>query len=244
MTAQEKIIAAAEAEVGYLEKKTREYLDEKTMNAGDKNYTKYARDLDDLGTVFNAKKQGYSWCAVFVTWLFVTCFGQEVGQAVLHQKEKGLGASCRYAAAYYKGAGAYKSEPHVGDQIFFGSGTTYQHTGIVVAVDDNYVTTIEGNTSDGNGVIPNGGAVCRKKYHIDSTYILGYGRPDWSLIPTDDAGAETRYHTVAECPSWAQPTVKKLIDAGALQGGDSGLDLSNDMLRVLVICDRMGAYDG
>ena len=49
-----------------------------------------------------------------------------------------------------------------------------------------------------------------------------------------------RYMTLDEVPEWGRPTVKKLLDAGALHGTDSGLDLSADMLRVLVIMDRMG----
>ena len=44
-------------------------------------------------------------------------------------------------------------------------------------------------------------------------------------------------------PEWAKPTVKKLADAGALKGGDTGLALDDVMLRLLVINDRMGLYD-
>lgn len=54
-----------------------------------------------------------------------------------------------------------------------------------------------------------------------------------------------RYMTVEELPDWGRPTVQRLMDAGALRGTDSGLDISNDMLRVLVVVDRMlgGAVD-
>ena len=41
-----------EAEVGYLEKANNKNLDGKTENAGDKNYTKYARDLDAMHPAF------------------------------------------------------------------------------------------------------------------------------------------------------------------------------------------------
>ena len=40
-----KLIAIAEAEVGYLEKASNSDLDSKTANAGYNNWTKYARDL-------------------------------------------------------------------------------------------------------------------------------------------------------------------------------------------------------
>ena len=62
--------------------------------------------------------------------------------------------------------------------------------------------------------------------------------------------AEKRYNTVAECPAWTQDTVRKLIRHGSLggstgkkdsQGLPAGLDLSGDMLRVLVTMDREGA---
>lgn len=45
-----------------------------------------------------------------------------------------------------------------------------------------------------------------------------------------------RYNSLDEIPSWAQDTVRKLIDAGALGGvGGGNLDLSMDMIRGLVI---------
>ena len=46
-------------------------------------------------------------------------------------------------------------------------------------------------------------------------------------------------------PEWATPTVKKLVAAGCLNGGDkNSLELSYLMLRLLVIADRAGAFDG
>ena len=41
-------------------------------------------------------------------------------------------------------------------------------------------------------------------------------------------------------PKWAEPTLRKLLDSGALKGGDSGLNLNIIMMRVLVILDRLG----
>lgn len=43
-------------------------------------------------------------------------------------------------------------------------------------------------------------------------------------------------------PVWAHPTVQKLVDAGYLQGDGEGLHLTDDMLRLLVILDRAGAF--
>lgn len=63
---------------------------------------------------------------------------------------------------------------------------------------------------------------------------------------------EKRYNAVAELPEYAKPTIVKLIDGGMLQGGGGAkdedgrpadLDLSLDMVRLLVIHDRAGVYD-
>ena len=46
-----RVIQVAENEIGYLEKNDKSNLDDKTANAGNKNYTKYARDLDTPGVM-------------------------------------------------------------------------------------------------------------------------------------------------------------------------------------------------
>lgn len=49
-----------------------------------------------------------------------------------------------------------------------------------------------------------------------------------------------RYNTIEEVPSWAREEAQRLIDRGALQGGTDGrLDLSEDMLRTMIVCQRM-----
>lgn len=62
-----------------------------------------------------------------------------------------------------------------------------------------------------------------------------------------------RFNTVGELPDWAKPTIRKLVLNGILQGKTSAvdadglsasLDLSMDMLRLLVMNDRAGVYDG
>ena len=45
---------------------------------------------------------------------------------------------------------------------------------------------------------------------------------------------------VTDVPEWAQDAVQKLVDDGALVGaGDGKLDLSLDMLRTMLVCQRM-----
>lgn len=50
------------------------------------------------------------------------------------------------------------------------------------------------------------------------------------------------YNSIAEVPDWGKATIKKLVDKGYLKGNGKGLDLSEDLLRVLVINDRAGMY--
>ena len=58
-----------------------------------------------------------------------------------------------------------------------------------------------------------------------------------------------RFNTIPEIAkshSWAVATVEKLVNQGILLGnkGDgTGLDLSLDMMRLLVFNDRAGLYD-
>ncbi len=52
----DKILELANQEVGYLEKASRSQLEDKKANAGSKNYTKYAEEMDALN-VYNGPKQ-------------------------------------------------------------------------------------------------------------------------------------------------------------------------------------------
>ncbi len=44
-------------------------------------------------------------------------------------------------------------------------------------------------------------------------------------------------------PGFARETVQKLVDKGFLRGDETGLNLTEEMLRLLVINDRAGLYD-
>ena len=59
----------------------------------------------------------------------------------------------------------------------------------------------------------------------------------------ENEAKEMRYDSVDELPEWAKPTVIKLMDKGLINGDGNTLDLSKDMLRLLVINDRAGVYD-
>ena len=58
----------------------------------------------------------------------------------------------------------------------------------------------------------------------------------------EDEDDMVRYNTIEEVPSWAQDTVRALMDAGALGGvGGGNLDLSMDMIRGMVIGAKYAA---
>lgn len=169
MHTAKKLINIAAAEIGYKEKQSNSQLDDPSANAGDANYTKYARDLAAAG-YYQASKQGFAWCDMFVDWCFLQlCGSKEKAEDMICQT--GLyGAGCEWSARYYREQGRfYTSDPQPGDQIFFNN---YAHTGIVEKINGITITTIEGNTSN---------TVARRTYAIGSSSIDGYGRPKYDV---------------------------------------------------------------
>ncbi len=177
-----KSVIIALGEVGYLEKQSRRQLYEKHTNPGDENYTKYAREMDILFCFYRGVKQGCPWCDVFVDWCFVQAYGVIAGRKLLCQPILSKGAGCRYSYGYYREAGRLVDSPQEGDQIFFRREGRICHTGLVTGVKDGRVYTVEGNTSDAEGIVANGGCVAQKSYALDDPGIAGYGRPDYAAV--------------------------------------------------------------
>ena len=67
--------------------------------------------------------------------------------------------------------------------------------------------------------------------------------PEMPLWGKKEEETEMRYNTVHECPDWARATIQKLVDKKILSGTGTGLDLSYDMVRTLVLLDRAGMFD-
>lgn len=197
-----KLVGCAMSQVGYREKRSNAYLDDKTANVGSNNWNKYARDIDSkYPNFYNGKKNGYSWCDIFVDWCFIECFGYEKALKMLYQPTKSTGAGCSYSAGFYRAHNAFYRVPNVGDQVFFGDYGNEGHTGIVINVEGSIVTTVEGNTSGGYGVDANGDGVYIKRYDISTHYIPGFGRPNWEAV-SNDIGNEEVSDTVS------YPTIK------------------------------------
>ena len=206
MSEKDKVIDIALNEVGYIEKASNNNLDDKTANQGSGNYTKYARDLDNI-SFYNGPKNGYAWCDVFVDWCFVQAFGKERALELLCQPNKSTGAGCGFSMNFYKAHNQFHTSPKAGDQIFFTDGTSIYHTGLVYKVDSSKVYTAEGNTSDVSYVDGNGGKVCKKSYPLNASYIAGYGRPKYDTTAVDIPIEEENRDKVIN-------TVKVTADAG------------------------------
>ena len=168
----------------------------------------------------------YPWCMVFVQWVF-----DQAGVKLPVRT-----ASCGTLMRSAQSAGCWVTGDYrPGDVVIydFPGGAKTDHCGIVESVDGTYISAIEGNTSSASDA--DGGAVERRARKF--AQIVGAVRPSY-----DKEVDEVRYNTVDECPSWARETVQKLVDREYLNGTGEGLDLSADMVRLLVILDRAGAF--
>lgn len=256
MTAIEKIIDTAMAEVGYLEKRSNASLYDKTENAGSGNYTKYWAEV-------KRDYQGQPWCACFVTWVFVQAFGRGKAEKLLRH----------YPYVYcptMSGLFTLNANPKRGDIVIFKHGGTFTHTGIVTSVDGDYFTTVEGNTSGGSTIIANGGAVCAKGYYNSNLPGTKFCTPDWSIAESEyelmskeyeklkaeisafkaeNAALKAKieklenpmiYNFIDEnMPEWARESVKWCVDNGAIVGTGDGLGLDDKDLKWCTIVSRL-----
>lgn len=168
-----KLLEIARAELGYKEKETNSQLDDKTANAGDGNWTKYARDLYAAG-YYQAAKNGYAWCDMWVDWVFLQLAGSKEKGEWLECQTGMYGAGCEWSSDCYRRAGRFDKDPKPGDQIFFGKTNAEDHTGIVEKIEDGKVHTIEGNASN---------MVKRCTYSLTNHRIVGYGHPRFDAEP-------------------------------------------------------------
>lgn len=197
------LLSIAIAELGYCEKETNSQLDNKTANAGDDNWTKYARDLHKAG-YYQAPKNGYAWCDMFVDWCFLQLTGSKAKGEKLECQTGLYGAGCEWSSRCYRKAGRFDKNPQPGDQIFFGKTGAEEHTGIVEKVENGKVYTIEGNASN---------KVKRCTYSINSSYIVGYGHPRFDVeasvpaAPTNTAPAAVKLTVDGK---WGKATTTRL----------------------------------
>lgn len=158
--AKNKLITRAVAELG-----TRE---------GENNWNKYAA-MPEITQLLGWNAQNQPWCNIFVNAVFVSCFGLQLGAAMIYQPIGGGSALCRASADFFKAVGAWierERTPEPGDVIFFYRSGAINHMGIVTRVVGGSVVTVEGNSSD---------MVAERCFSVGDTSIAGYGRPRWEL---------------------------------------------------------------
>ncbi len=167
----DKVIAIAQQEIGYLEKRNANNLDDKTANAGDANYTKYWRDIAP-------EYQGLPWCAAFVTWCFTMAFGKENTKKMLKHYPY---ISCPEISKKF----TLYANPLRGDIVDFWRSGEFAHTGLVsftANAGGDPFSTVEGNTSGGSTIIANGGGVYAKTYYNSNLPGTKFIRPDYSIV--------------------------------------------------------------
>ena len=191
----QKVIDVAKAEVGYLEKASNKSLDDKTANAGSKNYTKYNRDYNAWG---GGGAQPMEWCAAFLSWCFAQAYGLEAAKALLcggihHYTPTGANRFKKKSQYIARGKGT----PKPGDVVYFFSSSKGRigHVGLVTKVTSTTVYTIEGNTSGASTLVTNGGGVKEKSYKLTSTYIDGYGSVDYGAAEPASGGETVKTET-------------------------------------------------
>lgn len=243
-----RLIKIASNELGYLEKRNNSQLDSKTANAGQNNYTKYWRDI-------MPSYQGQPWCACFVTWCFAQAFGQDNTRKLLKHYPY---VYCPTMANLFK----LNANPNKGDIVIFKTKGEFAHTGIVIDVNGDYFTTIEGNTSGGSTIIPNGGGVCKKSYYNSNLPGTKFCRPNYEILESEDL-TMTQYEELKKMinelnnkvdkllnpmiynyiddnmPDWAHDGVQWCIDNGIIGGTGDGLGLDDKDLKYCTIIKRL-----
>ena len=199
-----RIISVALNEVGYLEKASNAYLDDKTANAGRNNYTRYARDIWP-------SLQAQPWCDIFVSWCAIQA-DKAAYQPGWDKNDTGWW--------YVRQDGSYPKSAW--EQV---DGKWYYFN------EEGYMETNKWITSTGAPyyVGDDGAMVTNRAVRISE---------NGDLVP---AGAY--YYKLSEVPPMYREVLDKLIADGKLKGRegtgeDLVLDMSEEMVRALVIMNR------
>ena len=115
----------------------------------------------------NVEGPKYPWCAAFISYLFRS-------EPKLLRKT----ASCAEMLEWFESKDRIVEQPKPGDIIFFHFNTNNRktnHVGIVIKVEPDGITTIEGNTSINSN--DNGGKVMQRKRALNN--VVAYARPEY-----------------------------------------------------------------
>ena len=204
------IVEVAKTQIGYHEGSL-----EGTTN-GSNNYTKY-NVWNGKISGYGSNGYGYAWCHAFVSW----CANQAgIGTDII---PKTAGTST--GRSFFVNQGTYRQSaanggnyvPQSGDIIYYGSGSSPSHVGIVSSCDGGTVYTIEGNYSNKVGT---------RAISLSNSYIIGYGVPNYrgnsnpptNLSITSDKTAYKVGETINFSFSYSNATdVYILIDANGVR---------------------------
>lgn len=218
----------------YLEKKSNAYLDDFTKNAGDKNYTKFARDVNSWN---QPGCQGQPWCAVYQFWKLVTVLGLTKALQIMG----GGFYNCQSVTRHAKEKGTWHSTPKKGALIIFRNGS---HIGSVNSFDSTYVYTNEGNTSSAAGVVANGGACRNKKYKLTDSAIDGYVWIDYGAT-ADQTSTETA-KTLNTKPKFVGKVTSTELNVRSWAGAENPKIKKWPLLKkgnLVDVCDTVKAAD-
>lgn len=211
----DKLLKIAQAEVGYLEKSAAAYkkdptvLESATKGAGYDNYTKYNKEMHDIYP--SVMDFPAPWCDAFVDWCFYKAYGKTTAKSLLGGNFDDYTVA---SAEMYNKKKALYTTPKIGDQVFFtknGNINGCYHTGLVYKVDKEYFYTIEGNTSNSEGVVANGGCVTKKKYNLVAyrgKVLFGRPKYDAAAAPSEAPKNSANEKPKTKTPAIAKPTIK------------------------------------
>jgi hypothetical protein len=172
----EKLLGVARGEIGVT-------APPEDANAVTYNTWYYGRDVSG---------SGYAWCGVFVLWCFDSADMLDLTWESLNSAKRAFAEGVRNWKALALSTDRWiTSDYEPGDVVmldFDENPSTIEHVGIVesVSADGKTLTTIEGNTSDGDDVSQSdGGCVARKSR--DASLVVGAYRPPYET-DDDEAG--------------------------------------------------------
>lgn len=160
------IVEVAKTQIGYHEGSL------EGTTSGSNNYTKY-NVWNGKISGYGSNGYGYAWCHAFVSW----CANQAgIGTDIV---PKTAGTST--GRSFFVNQGTYRQSaanggsyvPQAGDIIYYGSGSSPSHVGIVSDCDGSTVYTIEGNYSNKVGT---------RAINLSNSYIIGYGVPNYKEL--------------------------------------------------------------
>lgn len=179
-----KVIALEREQQGYIEKASNKDLDSKTANKGTANFTKYSRDINNVGLM---GCQGQPWCCSSQFWIDLECFGKEIALKLWNMTEKTyVGYNCFSTYNAFSKVGQVGKEPKVGALVIF----TFSHAGRVLSIytknGKKYIECAEGNSSS-NLTDNNGGMFNIRERGAYDSNIKGYCYIDYDSLDAPES---------------------------------------------------------